>query len=108
MTLGELERWLESRKRVMKAESQERASFDYILADLIGKSVARIYGSSNKLPTIEEAYPTLFDTEELKEQRQEQIDNLSAARFRQFADRFNQRFKEEGEDAGNTENINHC
>lgn len=85
----------------MKAESQERASFDYILADLIGKSVARIYDSSNKLPTIEESYPSLFDTEELKEQRQKQLDNLSAARFRQFADKFNQRFKEGGEDAGN-------
>lgn len=94
MTIGEVIRVIESKKRVKKIEAQEKASYDYILADLIGKSISRVYHSSNKLPEIYEAYPTLFDSQELQEKKQEKINELSVIRFRQFAASHNKRFKE--------------
>ena len=71
MTLAELERQIDSIKRKRKEQAQEKASFDYILADLIGRSVARIHSSANHLPDIAEIYPTLFDTKVIENKKQE-------------------------------------
>ena len=78
----------------MKVEAQERASADYILADLIGRSVARIYSSSVNYPELGEVYPTLFDTKEIEQKKQVKKMELSAIRFKQFADSHNSKFKE--------------
>lgn len=94
MTPAELERALASRLRVKKVEAQERASYDYILAELIGRSVARIYSSTVGYPAINEVYPTLFDSEEIIQKKQEKKAELSALRFKQFANSFNAKFKE--------------
>ncbi len=96
MTIGELERAIESKKRIKRRQEQEKASFDYVLADLIGKSISRIYSSSNKMPELSEVYPTLFDSEEIEEKKQERKDELSALRFKQFARAFNNK-KSNGE-----------
>ena len=93
MTLAEVNRAANSKIRVTKIEDEKRASFDYILADLIGKSVARIYSSSNKLPTLSEAYPSLFSKETEEQKIQEKKAELSAIRFKQFANSYNKRFK---------------
>lgn len=95
MTIAEINRHIKSRDRVRKLEEQEKASHNYILADLIGRSVARIYSSSNCMPEIYEAYPTLFDSKELEEKKAEMKAELSAIRFKQFAASFNKKFKEE-------------
>lgn len=95
MTLSELNRALSSKKRVMKMEAQQRATLDYILADLIGRSVGRLYSSSNSIPELAAAYPSLFDNEEIKEQKAERQAELSALRFKQFADSYNSRYKGE-------------
>ena len=94
MTIAELERLMKSKQRLQKAKAQERASYDYILADLIGRSISRIYSSSAKLPEISEVYPTLFDSQEAEQKKQEQKAELSALRFKQFANSFNQKYKE--------------
>lgn len=94
MTLAELERALASKRRMIKAQAQEKASFDYLLADLIGKSVARIHSSANHMPEISEVYPSLFDSKEIQEKRQAQKAELSALRFKLFAKSYNDRFKE--------------
>ena len=94
LTIAELIRLIDSKKRMLKARAQEKASFDYILADLIGRSVSRIYNSSNRIPSIEEVYPSLFDSKEIEEKKAEKKAELSALRFKQFADSFNKRFKE--------------
>lgn len=94
MTIAELIRLIESKKRIEKQKAQEKASFDYILADLIGRSISRIYNSSNKVPEISEVYPSLFDSKEIEEQKSIKKDELSALRFKQFADSFNKRFQE--------------
>lgn len=98
MTLAELERALESKKRMLKQQAQEKASYDYTLAELIGRSVARIYSSSSTMPAIEEVYPTLFDTKAIEEQKRERQAELSAIRFKQFATSFNKNFKKEAKD----------
>lgn len=95
MTLAEVNRVVESKQRIQKREQQERASFDYILADLIGRSVARIYSSSNKLPAIEEVYTSVFDAKELQEQKETKQAELSALRFKQFAQAYNKKFNKE-------------
>lgn len=99
MTIGELERSLKSKKRVMELETklkaQEKATFDYILADMIGRSMARIYSSSANMPEIGEVYPTLFDTAALQEQKAIKQAEISALRFKLFTNSFNKKFKEE-------------
>ena len=95
MTFAEIARKIESFKRTQLQQQKEKATFDYILADLIGRSVARIYHSENHYPTIESAYPMLFNYEEIQEQKQQLQDELSALRFKQFADSFNSKFKKE-------------
>lgn len=95
MTIAELIRAVESKKRVQMKEMQQRANMDYILANLIGRSVSRAFSSKNKMPTIAESYPTLFDKgleDELMEQKKQE---LSVLRFKQFADAHNRRWKRE-------------
>ena len=94
MTIAELERYIASRRRVEKVRAQEKASFDYILADLIGKSIGRIYSSANKLPEISEAYPSLFDSKEIQEQKETKKMELSVLRFKHFAQSYNNKFRE--------------
>lgn len=96
MTLAELERLFNSKKRMQKERAQEKAYFDYTLANLIGISVARAFNKSNEMPPIEEAYPSLFDAEKIQEQKQQKQDELSAIRFKQFADAFNKKFEKGG------------
>ena len=95
MTLAEVNRAIASRNRVKKLEAQEKASFDYILADLIGRSVGRIYSSSTKLPEIAAVYPSLFNTQEVEEKRAEKKAELSALRFKLFVNSFNEKMKNE-------------
>lgn len=94
MTLAEIIRAIDSKKRVQKLEAQERASLDYILADLIGRSIARIHSSAAHMPQISEAYPSLFSSGEVEEKVQEKKNELSVLRFKQFAQSYNKKFKE--------------
>ena len=94
MTLAEVNRAANSKIRMTKIEDEKKASFDYILADLIGRSVSRIYSSSSKMPTLSEAYPSLFTKEKEKEMIQQKKNELSALRFKQFAQSHNTKYKE--------------
>lgn len=96
MTFAEVDRQIESYNRTTRLEAKERAMYDYILADLIGRSNARVHASANKMPAIDKVYPSLFDSEEIQEQQQKQKAELSALRFRNFTNSFNQRYKEVG------------
>lgn len=96
MTLSELERAIASKQRMEQRRAQERASFNYVLADLIGRSVGRIYSKDGKYPEIYEAYPSLFSQEEIESKKQERKDEASALRFRQFAAAFNSKFNKGG------------
>lgn len=93
MTIAELTRAIQSKIRVRKQQAQEKASYDYILADLIGRSIGRIYSSSTNLPDISTVYPSLFDNNEIEEKKAAKKAELSALRFKQFADSYNKKFK---------------
>ena len=95
MTIAEITRMAKSKQRTTITTSKERAMFDYLLADLIGKSVSRIYSNSARMPELYEVYPSLFEQEDIEEKKQEQRDTLSALRFKQFAQSYNKRFKKE-------------
>jgi hypothetical protein len=95
MTPLEVSRAIHSKNRVRKIEAQERASYDYILASLIVKGVSITLGSKERFPSIHEAYSGLFD--DVVEEQQEAIRNkkmnISALRFRQFAQTYNNNLK---------------
>ena len=95
MTISEITRMAKSKQRTTITASKERAVFDYLLADLIGKSVSRIYSNSARMPELYEVYPSLFEQEDIEEKKQEQRDTLSALRFKQFAQSYNKRFNKE-------------
>ena len=100
MTYAEIQREVDSKIRVRKLETQERATFDYIQANLIIKGVARVLGDKANFPTLEEAYSGVFDdlAEERKAKVEEQKTNLSALRFKQFANFHNNKYKEVASD----------
>lgn len=77
----------------MKVRNQERASYDYILATLVVKGFSITMGGKESYPTIEEAYPGLFDDirEEQRAKIEEKKMELSALRFKQFAQSYNNR-----------------
>lgn len=96
MTLAELERFFKSKKRVLEAQERKKASFDYIQADLIGRSIARVYNSKNKFPAIEKAYPSLFDSEDIKQVRLKQNQQKFIDGLKQFAHSRNKEIEEGG------------
>ena len=98
MTFAELDRLVDSKKRMEKHWAQERATYDYIHAALIGRAFAASMDSKAKFPEIYEVYPSLFDREERENQKREQSDQLSALRFKQFAHSHNKKFKEVAND----------
>jgi hypothetical protein len=65
------------------------------LAQLITKGVSNVLGDKSAFPTLEEAYPGIFDdvVEERKAKIEEQKMNLSALRFKQFAQSYNSSLK---------------
>lgn len=93
MTFAEIERALASRRRVMEREAikqaKEKATFDYIHAELVGRSIARCFSKNNTFPTISDAYPTLFDSEEIEEKKKQKEAELFALNLRKFAELHN-------------------
>lgn len=98
MTFAELDRLVASKKRMEKYRAQERATYDYILAATIGRAFAAGMDNKAKFPEIYEVYPSLFDREERENQKKEQSNQLSALRFKQYADFHNKKFKEVAND----------
>ena len=95
MTLAEVIRAIKSKKRQEKAKAMEKATFDYIQAELIGRSIARLYSSSAKMPPIQEVYPSLFDNEEIEKQEQERKAKQFAERLKTFSQTFNRKLEME-------------
>ena len=95
MTLAEINRAAASKHRIAEREAKEKAVFDYVLADMIGRSIARIHSKENHFPEIEEAYPTLFKDEEA-EQRKAQLQlELSVMKLHQITNSLNKKFRKE-------------
>lgn len=100
MTIAELTRLAESKQRQIQYQARERASFDYIHASLIGRAFASCMSKDATFPELFEVYPSLFKNEaeerisQKEKEKQELLGELSALRFKQFADSYNKRFME--------------
>ena len=97
MTMGEYSRFVQSKRRIQRLKMQERAVMDWQLADLVYRSIVRLYSSSAKMPECSDYYSALFDEQQKKvveERKKEQKNELSVLRFKQFAESYNKRFKE--------------
>jgi hypothetical protein len=93
-TLAEIERRLSSIKKIQDRNNKEKAYFIYSLSNLITISMARLYSKEATMPTLEECFPEFFNSEEIVQEKEEQQANISAIRFRMFADSFNKRYRE--------------
>ena len=95
MTPGEVVRAIESGNRVRRLEAQEKASYDYILATLIVKGVSITLGDKSAFPSIQQAYPGIFDEviAEQEEAMEKRKTELSVLRFKQFAQSYNSNLK---------------
>ena len=93
MTIAELVRAINSYQRRTKEEAKEKAANNYILAELIGRSVSRIYSSSNKMPPISEVYPSLFDGEEIEQAKRRKKEQVFSMRLKQFANSHNEKWR---------------
>ena len=92
MTFAELDRMVDSRKRMETYKARERATYDYILAVMIGRAFAASMDNKAKFPELYDVYPSLF-AEEKQIQKQELSNQLSALRFKQFANSYNKRLE---------------
>lgn len=93
MTFAELDRLVASKDRVDKIKARERATYDYIHAALVGRAFAAGMDNKNKFPEIHEVYPSLFDKQQREEEKRELNNQLSALRFKQFAQSYNTRYR---------------
>lgn len=94
-TIAEVSRAIESYNRVLITKQKEKAVYDYLLADLIGKSISRIFSDDITYPELYEQYPLLFDGKQAQEEKQRKKDELSIIRFKQFAKAHNEKFNKE-------------
>ena len=98
MTVAEILRHIDSYNRTYKQKTQEKATYDYILASLIVRGVSITLGSKDSYPPIQEVYSGLF-TEETQAAQAKVEENkaiLSALRFKQFANSYNKQFENKG------------
>lgn len=93
MTIAEIQRYTDGATWRLKTKAQ----FDYILANLIGVSVARVVSSEAEFPSIEKVYPVLFEEEALEAKRKQAEEDTvltnSKNRFLEFALKHNARMK---------------
>lgn len=93
MSLAEIERAIESKVRTIEIERKNAAIMVYNLADLIGYSVARIHNKNNKMPTLAEAFPNLFNAEDEKQKKEQlEIDRFKA-QLQAFSNSHNKKLK---------------
>jgi hypothetical protein len=60
-TLKEITQFVDAYKKQQQNKLEEQAYFDWMLANLIGSSVARLMSKDAKFPKLEEAYPFVKD-----------------------------------------------
>ena len=96
MTVAELNRAAESKRRMELHRAKEAATHNYVHAVLVGRALSAGFDKNATFPKLHEAYPSLFEEDKTHEEVvQERRDQLSALRFKQFAQSFNQKFNKE-------------
>ena len=80
---------------MIKLQAKEKASYDYVQATLIIKGISICLGDKSAFPTLYDAYPGVFEDviKAQEEEVQQKQMELSALRFKQFAQSYNKRFE---------------
>lgn len=92
MTYGEIVDTIEAYNENERNRTREVASFNYSLANLIGLSVARLMDDKAKFPSLQEAFPEMFDDIKYEEKQLTQQDpDIMKARFMEFAESHNKK-----------------
>ena len=91
-TIKQITRYVESYNKQQENQLQEKAYFDYQLANLIGLSVARLLSKDAKFPTFEKAYP--FINKDAKAEVDEDWEmEVQHNKIREWAEQINKKFK---------------
>lgn len=100
MTIGEVLRQADGINYRMKISHQYKANFDYVQVNLLGQLLEKLFDKNNnsKFPTLQEAYPDLFDMDDEAIEEANTINSI--ANFKNFANAFNAKFKKGGQDGG--------
>lgn len=99
MTIAEIDRAAESYKRRYENEAKQRATFDYVLAQMISIGMNKaINGGDAEFPAIEEIYPTLFvERAVAKKESKNELKNMAfAIQLKQFSKQHNDKLKKRG------------
>ena len=89
MTYGELSDTIAAYNNNEKNRVREAASLNYHLANLIGISVARLMDKKAEYPTLQVAYPGLFDDLEVEDKQQNW--EVAKARLMKYAEVHNKK-----------------
>lgn len=96
MTIAEVDRAVQSANRLIKREAQDKAGYDYILANLIVKGVSILLGEKTTMPSLEDVYGDVVRDVKATEAQQDKVNQqkteLSSLRFKQFAEAYNKAF----------------
>ena len=91
-TIKQVTRYIEAYQKQQENQLQEKAYFDYQLANLIGMSVARLLSKDAKYPTFEKAYP--FVNKDAKAEVNEEWEmEVQHNKLREWAEQINKKFK---------------
>ena len=91
-TIKQVTRYVEAHNKQQENQLQEKAFFDYQLANLIGLSVARLLSKDAKYPTFEKAYPFISNAQP-KEVDEEWEMEVQHNKIREWAEQMNKKFK---------------
>ena len=102
MSLSDIKRYFEKVAEKQLNEQRTAAILQYIQADIIGASVARLMSKSAKFPPLEKVYPNLFEPvlDEMEIAKQNRRNELSIERMKIYAaahNRKRQKLKQRGD-----------
>lgn len=96
MTIAEIDRWMGGANWRLRTQAQ----FDYVLADLVGISVSRIFSKEAQFPSIDQAYPELFKGVVEKKEPEDDLTTKSVNNFLARAMAINAAKRHSKEDSG--------
>lgn len=92
MTYGEIVITIKAKNEVEKNRIREAATLNHHLANLIGLSVARLMDKNAKYPSLQEAFPGMFDDIVQEQQAPKQQDwRVAKERLMQYAEAHNRK-----------------
>ena len=93
MDIDEVLRYIDIENQRRKQSKLQTAYNIYNLADLVSGSVARLFAKGYQYPEIEDVFPDLFTNDEKEAIKQDRMNKVNTARFLQFANAYNQKYR---------------